>query len=90
MRILIDEALKHLYVLQENLILCKHGNILLFLTLKKNTISNLFYYIHIVEIPTNKGANSYTLLKLGNQISEKSKAKNDRKIITKEGKITMH
>ena len=31
------------------------------LTLKKNTISNFFYCIHIVEIPTNKGANSYKL-----------------------------
>ena len=31
------------------------------LTLKENTISNFFYYIHIIEIPTNKDANSYKL-----------------------------
>jgi len=37
----------------------KHGNILLSLTLQKKTILKQFYYIHIVEIPTNKGANSY-------------------------------
>jgi len=48
-------------MLQESLILCKHGYILLPLTLKKNIISNLFCYIHVVEIPTNKGANSYKL-----------------------------
>ena len=48
-------------MLQESLILCKHGDILLFLTLKEDTISNLFYYIHIVEIPINKGAYSYKL-----------------------------
>ena len=56
MRILIDKALKHFFMLKESLILCKHGNILLSLTLKENTISNFFttLYIHIVEIPTNK------------------------------------
>ena len=48
-------------MLQESLIVRKHGNILLSLTLKENTISNASYYIHIVEIPTNKGANSYKL-----------------------------
>ena len=44
MRIQIDTALKHFYtcMLQESLILCKHGNILLSLTLKGNTISNVF------------------------------------------------
>ena len=44
--------------------------ILLSLTFKENTISKLFYYIHIIEIPTNKGANSYKLniLKIGNYI----------------------
>jgi len=31
------------------------------LTLKENTILNFVYYIHIVEIPTNKGANPYKL-----------------------------
>jgi len=38
------------------------------LTLKKNSFFKLFYYIHIVEIPTNKGANSYKLKisKIGN------------------------
>ena len=61
MRILIDKTLKHFNMLQESLILCKHGDILLPLTLKKNIISNFFCYIHVVEIPTNKGANSYKL-----------------------------
>ena len=40
--ILIEKALKYFYMLQESHILCKHGNILLFLTLKENTISNIF------------------------------------------------
>ena len=31
------------------------------LTLKENTILNFVYYIRIVEIPTNKGANPYKL-----------------------------
>ena len=35
------------------------------LTLKENTIS-LFYYILIVEIPTNKGANSFKNSIIGN------------------------
>ena len=61
LRILIDKTLNHVYMLKESLILCKHGNILLSLALKENTISNLFYYIHIVEIPTKKDANSYKL-----------------------------
>ena len=42
MRILIDKTLKHFYILYEILMLCKHGNILLSLTLKENTISNIF------------------------------------------------
>ena len=42
---LIDKALKQFYMLQESLILCKHGNILLSLTLKKKF--KLVYYIHI-------------------------------------------
>ena len=42
MRILIDKALNHIYMLKESLILCKHGNLLLSLTLKENTISNIF------------------------------------------------
>jgi len=29
------------------------------LTFKGNTISNVFYYNHIIEIPTNKGAYSF-------------------------------
>jgi len=41
MRILIDKELKHFYMLYESLILCKHGTILLSLTLKENTISNI-------------------------------------------------
>ena len=54
-------------MLYESQISCKHGNILLFLTLKENIISN-FFTIHIIEIPTNKGANSYKLniSKIGN------------------------
>jgi len=35
-------------------------------TFKENRISKFFYYIHIVEIPTNKGANSYKVSKIGN------------------------
>jgi len=54
MRIMIEKALKYFYMLQESLILCKHGNILLSLTIKKNTILNIFT-IHIVEIPNQKG-----------------------------------
>ena len=42
--------------------LCKHGDILLSLTLKENIISNLSYYIHIVEIPANKGATLTNLI----------------------------
>jgi len=42
MRILIDKALKHFYMLYESVILCKHGNISLSLTIKENTISNNF------------------------------------------------
>jgi len=41
MRILIDKALKRFYMFEESLILCKHGNILVSLTLKENAISNL-------------------------------------------------
>ena len=72
MHILIDNALKHFYRLHESLIVCKHGhgNILLSLTLKEKTISNFYiYYIHIIEIPTNKGPNYYKLktLKIGNR-----------------------
>ena len=37
--------------------LYKHGHILLSLTFKENTISNLLLYIQAIEIPTNKGAN---------------------------------
>jgi len=58
MRILTDKALRHFYILWESLILCKHGHIVLSLTLKEYTISNIFYYIPIVEIPTQKGEHS--------------------------------
>ena len=37
---LIDKELKDFYVLLESLIVCKHGNILLSLTFKENTMSN--------------------------------------------------
>ena len=66
MRIVIDKALNH-YMLYGSLIL--YGNIFLSLVLKKNKICNFFRYKHIVEIPTNKGANSYKLKilkKMGN------------------------
>jgi len=46
MRILIDKALKHFYVLNKSHILCEHGNILLSLTLKENIISNVLLYSH--------------------------------------------
>jgi len=42
-------------------VLCRHGNIYLSLTLKKKT--TCYMYKHIVEIPTNKGVNSYKLKK---------------------------
>ena len=58
MRILIDKTLKHFFMLYESLILCKHGNILVSLTFKNNTISKKKYYKHIVEIPTPKGEHS--------------------------------
>jgi len=45
-------------MLQKSLNLCKHGNMLLSLTLKENTISNIFTIIHTVEIPTQKGEHS--------------------------------
>ena len=65
MRILIDKALKHFYISQESLILCKHENICLSFTLKQNTC---LYCIHSVKIPTKKGVNSYKhkLSKIGN------------------------
>ena len=50
MSILIGKALKHFYTLQESLILCQQGNILLSLTLKKNTISNFLQYTHYRNI----------------------------------------
>ena len=67
MRILIDKSLKHFYMLQESLILCKHGNILLSLKWKGKHNLKLFYYIHIVEITTNKGENSYKLTEFRKQ-----------------------
>ena len=59
---------------QQSLILCKHGIIR-----KENTILNLFYYIHVVDVPTNKGANSYKLkpLKIGIVYSTNNKVKGD-------------
>ena len=55
------------FMLQESLILCKHGNISLSLSFKENTFQP-FYYKHIIAIPTNKGAKSYKLKisKIGN------------------------
>jgi len=68
MDILIDNALKHFYMLKESQIVFKHGTILLaIMTFKENTISNLLL-LNIIEIPTNKGVNSYKLVisKIGN------------------------
>ena len=67
MHILIGEAMQHFYMLWESLILCKHGNILLFLAYNKNTILNLLH----IEIPTNKGADSY-ILKISKIVNLKS------------------
>jgi len=45
-----DIALKQFYMLQESLILCKNVHILLYLTLKENTISDIFaIYIYILQ-----------------------------------------
>jgi len=68
--ILIDKTLKHFYILQENLILRKLGNIVLSLTLKENTISYVFTtYIH-VEIPTQKGGVLMEMYRVVPQIKE--------------------
>ena len=45
-------------MLEESLILCNNGNILLSLTLKGKHNFNHFYYKHIVEVPTQKGEHS--------------------------------
>ena len=45
MRILIGKALKHFYLLMESLISCLYGHILLALTFKENTPSNLLLCI---------------------------------------------
>ena len=73
MRILIGKAFHRLLESLKIIYLCKHGQILLSLTFKENTIS--FHYIQITEIPTNKGANSYKLklLKIGNYLLSKTK-----------------
>ena len=62
MRILIAKALTYFYMLQESLILCKHGNILLSLKSKENTISNSYavyiLYTHDVQsFPSNEIGN---------------------------------
>jgi len=65
MRILIDKALKHFYMVWESLILCWHGNILVYVTLKENTISNMFtIYVYIVQIPTQKDEHSWNSTEL--------------------------
>jgi len=47
MRIMGGKALTHFYMLQESLILCKNGHILLSLIFKENTISDFFLlYTH--------------------------------------------
>ena len=66
MRILIGKALQHFNMLEESVILCKQGNISLFLTLKEHTmlnffITNVLYKINIVEKHTNMRATSYKL-----------------------------
>jgi len=62
MHILIGKALKHVYTLKESLILCLHVHIVLSLEyiVKQNTMFKRFtIIIRIMDIPTNKGANSY-------------------------------
>ena len=57
-------------MLQKSLNLCKHGNMLLSLTLKENTISNIFTIIHTVEIPTQKGEHSWICTELSLKLKE--------------------
>jgi len=52
---LIDKALKHVNKLWQSLILCKH---IIVLDIKGAHNVKHFYDTPIVEIPTNKGANS--------------------------------
>ena len=51
--------------------LCNQGNKLLALTLKGNTIQNIVYYIHIVEIPTQKVEHSWKCIELSLKRNEK-------------------
>ena len=55
MRSLIDKALKHVNIIWESLILCKH---IIVLDIKGADNVKPFFDTPIVEIPTNKGANS--------------------------------
>ena len=53
MRILIDKAWRHFYMLWESLILCKRGHmIIIVLNIKGKHNFKHVYYMHIVEIPT--------------------------------------
>ena len=74
MHILIDKALKHFYMLQESLILCKHGNILLSLTLKENTISKIFttfcIYILYKYLPKRESTHEHVQSCLSNEKRE--------------------
>ena len=56
-----------LYVIEKSNIF-KHVNILLSLTLKEKQFQTCLLYIHIIQLPTNKGANYYKLKisKIGN------------------------
>jgi len=58
MRILIDKVLRHFYLLQESLILCKTCKYISGLNIKgKHNVKHV-YYTHVVEIPTQKGEHS--------------------------------
>jgi len=63
MRIMIGKALKHFYMLgKSNIMLTWTYSIVLNIKEKHNCKPVSYTsYTHIVEIPTNKGANSYKL-----------------------------
>ena len=64
MDILIDKVLKNFYMLQERNSIVKMEIYFCPWPLRKTQVHNFFYYLHIIEIPTNKGANSYKLAKI--------------------------
>ena len=65
MRILIDKGLKHFYnyvIGQSNIILT--WKYIIVLNIKGKHNFKQFYYIHIVEIPTQKGEHSWKYTEL--------------------------